>query len=476
MDMTNSTVTGNRGFDGAGGVLATSYGDDVSTNISDTTFTDNAAGDPAPSAPYGFPRGGALDVTGAGALQNLTITGNTATETFGAYAPTGFAGGANLNGNDQRLSISDSTISHNDSGAGGGGLGVDAARVTDTTVADNQSQYAGGAYVEGGRLENVTVSGNKATGGGGLEVGGSGNTRLINSTVSGNQALGGGSQAYSGLGGGVLVSTEIKYSTDPGELKARASTIADNTAAVSGGNLYAYQENAVDDPFVQLRGTILANGTAPGNGGDVAQSQGGSIQAGFSLIESAGGITIFGDPSGTNLIGVDPELGPLANNGGPTQTRALDPTSPAVDASQAFGLSTDQRGSPRTVDSAAANTTLSDGTDIGAYELQDENATGDDDVNKPEVEIKAPKKLKLKPGRETAKAKVKFSAKDDRTGAKQLRFECKLDKGRFSKCSSPLKLKLDKGRHKVQVRATDAAGNTGRAKAKIKVVEKRKKR
>jgi hypothetical protein len=472
--MTNSTVTDNRAFDFGGGVVSNSYNEDDSADISNTTFSGNRVGDPAPTSPYSYPGAGALAVSGRSQLTDLTVTDNHATETFGTNPPTGRAGGVSLNGDNGEIVMTGSKITGNSAASYAGGLDIQGdVTVSNTTVADNGARYAGGVYSEGGAIAGSTIADNAARTGGGLWAGGGGDTIVRNSTISGNEASGGGTMApYTGVGGGVLAYTERKYGPNPSDVKIRATTIADNTAAVSGGGLYAYQKDPVDEPFVQLRGTILANGTAPGNGDDVAQNQSGSIQAGFSLIESTGGIAIFGDPGGTNLTGLDPKLGPLASNGGPTQTRALDPTSPAVDASQAFGLSTDQRGSPRTVDSAASNAALSDGTDIGAYELQDENATGDDDVTKPKVEVKAPKKLKLKPGKKTAKAKVKFSAEDDRTGAKQLKFECKLDKGKFSRCSSPLKLKLDKGKHKVQVRATDAAGNTGKAKAKIKVVEK----
>jgi Ca2+-binding RTX toxin-like protein len=89
--------------------------------------------------------------------------------------------------------------------------------------------------------------------------------------------------------------------------------------------------------------------------------------------------------TGTNIFGLDPQLGPLTNNGTangdvePTLTRALAPTSPAIDrGSQAF-YTTDQRGFQRARDlSGAPNATVHgsdqydhpDASDIGAYELQ----------------------------------------------------------------------------------------------------------
>jgi Ca2+-binding RTX toxin-like protein len=76
------------------------------------------------------------------------------------------------------------------------------------------------------------------------------------------------------------------------------------------------------------------------------------------------------DPAGSNLIGIDPLLGPLQNNGGPTETRVPAFNSPVLDGGVANGLPTDQRGAPRTFDAAnLANRAGSDGTDIGAVEL-----------------------------------------------------------------------------------------------------------
>ena len=67
----------------------------------------------------------------------------------------------------------------------------------------------------------------------------------------------------------------------------------------------------------------------------------------------------------TDLLNVNPLLGPLQNNGGPTETMALLPGSPAIDAGNIAlipsGITTDQRGAPRDVYG---------GVDIGAFEVQ----------------------------------------------------------------------------------------------------------
>jgi hypothetical protein len=62
-------------------------------------------------------------------------------------------------------------------------------------------------------------------------------------------------------------------------------------------------------------------------------------------------------------------LGPLADNGGPTQTHALPAGSPAVDKGASFGATTDQRGSPRPSNFADIDNP-GNGSDIGAFELR----------------------------------------------------------------------------------------------------------
>jgi Ca2+-binding RTX toxin-like protein len=93
------------------------------------------------------------------------------------------------------------------------------------------------------------------------------------------------------------------------------------------------------------------------------------VSSGFNLVDddSCAGV---GAP--TDLIGVDPALGALAPNGGPTATMALPATSPAVDNGSSAGLTGgDQRGLDRPSDfPLIPNVAGGDGSDIGAYELQ----------------------------------------------------------------------------------------------------------
>src|SRR5205807_1762663 len=84
------------------------------------------------------------------------------------------------------------------------------------------------------------------------------------------------------------------------------------------------------------------------------------------------GFTATGDQVGTTASKIDPLLGPLQDNGGPTDTVALLDGSPALDQGMSFGLAVDQRGLTRSIDAAAfTNPTGGDGTDVGAFERID---------------------------------------------------------------------------------------------------------
>jgi hypothetical protein len=91
-----------------------------------------------------------------------------------------------------------------------------------------------------------------------------------------------------------------------------------------------------------------------------------------SLIGDTTGSLVTAATGTGNLLDVNPLLGPLANNRGPTQTHGLLPGSPTLDAGDSTET-TDQRGEVRPIDLAGvANATDGDGSDMGAYEAQAE--------------------------------------------------------------------------------------------------------
>jgi predicted outer membrane repeat protein len=160
---------------------------------------------------------------------------------------------------------------------------------------------------------------------------------ITNSTVSGNTS---GTQ-----GGGI-------YNDDA--LTLTNSTVAGNTATAEGGGLY----NAFT---TTLLNTLIAGNT--GTSPDLENS-GFGLTASYSLIGSSTGHGITTDPTTGNQVGVDPKLGPLADNGGPTRTHALLAGSPAIDKATNTGCpATDQRGVTRPQPAGGV-------CDIGAYEAQ----------------------------------------------------------------------------------------------------------
>jgi hypothetical protein len=227
----------------------------------------------------------------------------------------------------------------------GGGLYIDSltadSMISSSTLSGNQGfQLAGGISFDSPgvtlTIESSTISGNIA-GNPGLEQAGfgggiyanQGTLRIVNSTVSGNQATGyGGGISFTGLGGDSLL--------------LRLTTVLNNTAGRKGGGL------AVSNPTAaaQLDHSILANG-APQDLSAVFVGPPVTITANYSLIEAPGDSILVG---ANNLVGVDPLLGALASNGGPTLTHRPLPGSPVIDAGNPAIPSppaTDQRGFAR---------------------------------------------------------------------------------------------------------------------------------
>ena len=135
------------------------------------------------------------------------------------------------------------------------------------------------------------------------------------------------------------------------------STFALNNASSAGGGIYTDTGTTVNS-----KNTVIASNTATG-APDVV---GAYTSQGHNLIGDSTGSSGFtngvnGDQAGSSGNPIDPKLGPLQNNGGPTETHALLTGSPAIDAGDnTYAPDTDQRGKERIV-----NGTI----DIGAYEL-----------------------------------------------------------------------------------------------------------
>lgn len=304
VNLSNSTISNNDAEYSGGGIYSNG-----SVTLTDSTVSRN-------SASYG----GGIDNFGTATLTNSTVSGNNVT---GTYA----AGGGILNANE--LTLTNSTVSGNNVtggnyGAGGGIYNAGTTTLTNSTVSGNN------------------VNGPTQSGGGGIfNAGGGMNTlNLINSTVSGNNALG-----ANGLGGGIY---------NYGAAQIVNSTIANNSAFNSGGGIYNKAE-MMTIGTVSLTNSIIANSPS---GGDA--SGGGSFTfTGNNIVED-------GSFVGSGILNVDPRLTTLGDYGGSTQTHFFDFSngiSPAIDGgndSAVSGLTIDQRGGDRLVDTV----------DIGAVEFQ----------------------------------------------------------------------------------------------------------
>ncbi|HSQ55554.1 MAG TPA: choice-of-anchor Q domain-containing protein [Gemmata sp.] len=323
------------------------------------TLLDSAVIGNAASSTIG---GGGIFASGTVNLTNSTVSGNSAVSADGG----GIECGAAI--------LKDSTISGNTAGGNGGGIDASSATLAACTISGNSAfgsnSAGGGVNADTATIANCTVSGNIAGGdGGGINVV---SLTLARCTVSGNFSA--------ANGGGVSASQAILEN----------STISENTATHFGGGVEIESGHLLNDTIaensaevgggifglaggISLRNTIVAlNLVGPtGTGSDLT----GTLFAsrGHNLIGDGSSAGAFvngsnGDIVGTNANPIDPRLGPLANNGGPTQTMALLAGSRAIDHGDNANLPpTDQRrvGFSRVKDGNGDGSAI---VDIGAFE------------------------------------------------------------------------------------------------------------
>ena len=318
---------------------------------------------------------GDLIINGAGAASTI-VDGNNidrvfhllsgVTVTINDSKITGGLSGGNPGGgiyNAATLTVNNSVITNNStiSFQSGGGIANEFGTLTvnDSTISNNSSDnIGGGIYNDSGMatinnsaiINNISNSGN---GGGGLYNSNSATMAVNNVTVSGNSAQ--------NVGGGIFNS---------GPLTLKNSTVVSNTSdsdndgAGDGGGIL---RNA---GTVTIQNTIIANNKkGPSTPDDCSASA--DLSLSFSLLETITNCT-FTD-GGNNITAADPLLNTLADNGGNTQTHALQATSPAIDAGDdTTCLSTDQIGTSRP---------QGNGCDMGAFELIPTPAPGGVDTN-----------------------------------------------------------------------------------------------
>ncbi len=362
----DNTISGNSAVSG-GGVYA--YASQLgSITIQRGTISGNSAGTSG--------GGISVDSSGATAIEDTIVSGNTASSGGDGIYATTRAGGttviedSTISGNGEgtyrigrgggiyvhnygTTTIESSLISGNSATWDGGGIYATTVRgtttINDSTISGNNGYFGGGicATQYGGAtiIQNSTISGNSASGSGGGMVVYSrhgGLTTIQNSTISGNSAggSGGGIAADSQYGN----TTTIQNSTITGNISD-----SDSNGTGKGGGIYYTGEGTASVTSTIIAGNIDHANTAP----DVF----GLVLLSHSLVGDDTGSGLTEAPVGTpdsigNLIGgpiygvIDAKLGPLADNGGPTQTCALLAGSPAIEmGSDPAGLAYDQRGS-----------------------------------------------------------------------------------------------------------------------------------
>ncbi len=301
---------------------------------------------------------------------------------------------------DDHVDLRFSTVSNNSAGADGGGIyALATARDTNvvpqtlwvfrSSVSSNLAVNGSGGGIhinsDAFTLNSSTVELNQAATGGGIylqnEFSNSIYAELFFSTVNNNVAT--------ADGGGIAVVGTVDLEGDGFNLNLDNSTVSGNRADVTGGGLFIGQLGSLDD--VTLFATTIANNQAAQGGGIYSAGFGAGLTStlvatnraeigpdlsgyfGLNRFESASESNLIGinnsDDSGldpnVNLLGtaaapIDPQLGPLQDNGGSTKTHALAENSPAIDASR-FVSFFDQRQLRRSDNSEALG-------DIGAYE------------------------------------------------------------------------------------------------------------
>jgi hypothetical protein len=269
--------------------------------------------------------------------------------------------------------VIDSIITDGVAAKGGGFYSAGLLTVERCVVADNLALFlSGGIEVHYGGLvvRNSSIIGNTGDGIGGISIDLCPMT-IESCTIAWNRSP-------NGLAGGIYCYTTSGDYTPV----IRSSTISSNYASGDGGGIWATWlklENCTivgnqatngggvhAEVPVKARSCIIAGNSVSANGLG-PDFQGTLASQDYNLVQNSHDCAFTGATS-HNLIGVDPLLGSLQDNGGPTWTHALLPGSPAVDRGFAGGLFRDQRGQPRTQDDPGRDNLGGDATDIGAYE------------------------------------------------------------------------------------------------------------
>ena len=311
----------------------------ITVDISDVTIRNGKL----TAAVNAFPNGAGILNEGTLTLTRTTVSDCTAIPQQPYYTSAG--GGVYSEGS---IIVVDGLFQDNSADAAGAIYLQGSATITRTVFASNHGPQCAGVYVTSSGV--LTATDTTFVGNSGAQALFNGNVSkltgctfsnnldgaiwngaaltMTNCTVSGNLTSGGSSGLYN-------------FGYDAAATIVN-STFERNAASYAGGGIY----NVLQTSTVTLRNTIVAD-TYP------------NANCAGTILDGGGNLS-WPDGSCPGIVGY-PRLGPLADNGGPTKTHALDGPSAALDAALgAWCPATDQRGVPRPQGPAC---------DIGAFEL-----------------------------------------------------------------------------------------------------------
>ncbi len=224
--------------------------------------------------------------SGVSAIDGLTLRGGATTGTDGAGV---------LVGNNANVTIRNSLIEANTTDANGGGVAsTGILTIEGSTIRGNSADNGGGVSIERGVIRNSTIRGNSAESGGGIIV---------------------------------------TCCEDGATVTLESVTVSDNSAPIGA--------NVLNEFVLEMTNTLIADGT----GGAECRNDGTFVSNGYNMVSDSSCLRVGGFLA-PNDYDDDPQLTPLADNGGATPTHALPADSPAVGAGGNCP-ETDQRGEAR---------------------------------------------------------------------------------------------------------------------------------
>jgi len=293
--------------------------------------------------------GGAIHNNGVQHLTNSTFTDNEASTSGGAIY---------IDGGDNEWSstITECKFENNNCAEGYGGaiyLYLAAMRVVNSTFMNNGAlssnwKSAGGAIYSWG-IDTITGStfvGNHAYTGGAICYA-EGNSILTNCSFIENESDDVEGDDNEG-GGAIFLGSDYPPQPSTPFVTFNSNTLHDNYSYSNGGGVYLWQGT------LKIKNSLLGGNKSWYGDEDDYYFEGGTlINEGFNIVEDATGATFnaIGDISGqqANLFGAGKATQTLANNGGPTQTLAIESGSVAIGSGSADAtITTDQRGAIRT--------------------------------------------------------------------------------------------------------------------------------